>query len=489
MTQNHNSKLRFVIIAIAIIFINVFVFILLTSNPYIRSDAWIELQHFLIGFWETGSFSLEDLYRIRSSTHHAQPFHRLLLAGNAVLFGLDFRVEAIFASLFTFGIVILFFKHLFKVFPQTLTSWKTVVVLAALGASVINLNTTTTFLWSLVTLGYIPIFFIILFYIHLSKRLVQHQPPNWLTVFLLCSLLFIADDSGVIAVISAILITCIWSFLQRTPKVLIYPSMLVVVLCLYIFWRNYFILASGTPVGSKSSVLKGIEYLFANPNEWFSAITIPFADSVVHKLHLKKVFSDHAPLVSGLLGLCVLGVHFCCWYLYIKYKIYKKTLLPALLLLFSYGLILGIVLYRIPTIASGAEYLHQPRYGRTFQIGLWGCGLIAACLMIGSTPKPKWRTAVITALSIGFLVLQLYFTRSAWRSSQFIVNHHEKRAEQVLYFAGIAETESPCTVKSKSKFCSFKEEKKELLVEFLQENELNFFNPRLLKKHRMMYKE
>ena len=221
----------------------------------------------------------------------------------------------------------------------------------------------------------------------------------------------------------------------------------------------------------------------------FSAISIPFADSVVHKLHLKKVFGQHTYLVSGFLGLCVLAGHFCCWYLYIKYKIYKKTLLPALLLLFGYGLILGIVLYRIPLVAPGAEYLHQPRYGRTFQIGLWGCGLIIASFMLGSTQKPKWRTTVITALSIGFLILQFSFARSAWRSNKFIVNHNERRAEQVLYFAGIAETEAPCTAKSKSKFCSLNEEKKELIVEFLQENQLNFFNPRLLKKHQMLYGE
>ncbi|MCH2147572.1 MAG: hypothetical protein MK073_07135, partial [Phycisphaerales bacterium] len=91
-----------------------FYFISLTSNPYIRSDAWIELQHFLIGFWETGWFSLEDLYRIRSVTHHAHPMHRILLACNAVWLGLDFRLEALFASFFVLGILFVLLKDLLK---------------------------------------------------------------------------------------------------------------------------------------------------------------------------------------------------------------------------------------------------------------------------------------------------------------------------------------------------------------------------------------
>ena len=483
------SSLRGLILAIFIValFANVFLFIYHTANPYCRSDAWSELNDFLIPCWNQGYFSVSDLYKIRISSHHTQVLNRILLVCNAKLFGLDFRAEAMFASLFLLGIVCVLLRHLYFITAIKKINWKSFVVLSAFVTLIVNLNTTVNYVWSLVTLGYISVFVILVLYLHLSKRLLKSQTPNLITVVLLTVVLLLGDNIGVTAVLSCVFVSLVVAIHKKHPKTLVTTAVLVIAVLLYSFIRHQLVINAGTPVQEGGRAVLGLEYLWNHLAELPSIITAPFSSSVIQIDHLAKFFPSNAFAAASALGACVIGLHLWCWVLYIKHKLYKKTLLPAMLLILSYGLILAIILYRVPNF--GINVLHSPRYSITYQLGLWGCGLIIAALFMSNDLRSKYKTFTLTAIAVCLLMLQSLFIVRAWRSSPYIVNYSETHAEQVLYYAGISETEAPCPESGGSKFCRLREGNKQKFVEFLQKNELNFFNPRILRQHNEFIKK
>tara|TARA_X000001036_G_C20692402_1_gene809861 strand:- start:2038 stop:3528 length:1491 start_codon:yes stop_codon:yes gene_type:complete len=488
MLKHAKLNLSIALFFILIMYVNLFLFIYLTSNPYVYLDAWFEIQIFLIDFWESGSLQIQDLYRVRSFSSHAHPLHRLLLIANAIVFGLDFKIEALFGSLFLLGILFILLKHLTDISKILIFDWRASLAIVALSATIINLNTTTSFLWSLVTLGYISIFITICFFVHFSNKIIHNKNLDAVSLLLILLMLFIGDTSGIVAAISAIIISSIFAIFSKSIRLWLHPFAVCISLILYLLWRDYILTLSGTPeLGSpllkggiaSPTLLSGIQYFISNPEEILPSILTPFSESFISRKQLYIVFGSSSLILTNIIGVFILSVHAWCICLYIRCQMYKKTLLPLFLLLFAYGLILGIIFYRIPIVIQGSEYLHNERYGRTFQVTLWSCGFIMAYYMLNTKYPFNLKKHLITIASICFLILQFGFIYNAWQSRSINIKLQEKSADQIRYIAGHLQDEVPC---NSSTFCDFDLETQQRLTMFLRNNKLNFFNPNIIER-------
>lgn len=463
--------LSFVLLAI-----NLIVYVANTATPHLRADAWFFLSEFLIP-WHEGNFSFFDLYTVRSDADHVQPVHRILFFANAELFDLDFRVEAIVGVLFLIFVAGALVKH-FKSSIYDFSDNRTVVfMMLCLCMVVLGFNTTNIYTWSLVALGYMTIFINVCLFIYLSKFINEISGKNAILLILMAMLaLFVGDDVGILVVSLSALMLFIVSLFKRDKNVLVMAIAIISIVFFYGMIKSNII--TYLNVSNESGrFLSAIEYYVNNLGEILEIVSAPFADSVVHLSYLKKTFSDFKSL-SIFIGCLVILFHIYCWFFYLKFKLYERSYLPLMLMLYSYALIAGVLVYRIPDFGVG--YLHSPRYIRAYQPGLWGALLcFIAVYSQKHTEMNKYLKNTVAGIFVFLFILQFSYINLAWKSSGYINKYSQGEAKRMFYYAGDSEQNSPCKANSPEKICKLKASERERLLGFLKENELNVFSPRI----------
>jgi hypothetical protein len=181
-------------------------------------------------------------------------------------------------------------------------------------------------------------------------------------------------------------------------------------------------------------------------------------------------------------------LHFVAWIFYIYYRLYEKSYLPLLLMLYFYGLVAGILLYRVPMY--GDDVLHQTRYVRSYLVGLWG--LLWAILAIYRhrvgmiNPLVKYFLAIFLAL---LFILQIGLILFSWKESEKVIAHQESNYKKILFYVDSASSgvkKDPC-LKAHFGMCSVKSDQRQRVLLFLQEKELNLFSSKILSRRSDWY--
>jgi len=459
------------------------------ANPYIRSDGWFFISDFLQPFY-SGNFHFSDLYTLRGNTDHAQPFHRLILLVNAKLFDLDFKYEAIFGSFFNILIAALLSLHFKKTHNSQLQNQpiKELIALITITILVFSLNSTVNYSWSLVTMAFFPLSINIMLFIAISNHINSNKTPGFLIASLTLLVLFAGDDAGILALLSASLIlTLLWP-ITKNKNTWKYLAIIVVSMLFYELFK-YNVVNILSESKANNSILKSLEYYLAHWDSLIQILSAPFADSLIHKRHLTS-FTSYSDQISLALGLFLIVLHLFFWYSFFKHKLYQHSHIPAMLTLYSYALIAGIMIYRVPTF--GYEYFHQPRYVLSYQIGLWGCILGLLSLHISKRPAPSLSKALFYLGTSAIIIIQILLVNIAWKSPPYLAIWQKEHAKNILFFSSERDKGKPCS-KGKMSFpiCKMHPEKRNSIIEFLEKERLNVFSSRIqkayLKQQNMKY--
>lgn len=448
-----------------------------TANPYLRSDGWFFVSDFIMPFYN-GDFSFSDLYILRNDSDHAQPLHRILLFINAALFDMDFRYEAIFGAFFAVllaGMICVHFKnsHKLKVLPKDVA-----VGLLALVMLMYSFNSTITYTWSLSTLGFLPLFINVAFFIYLSNSIVKNSGSTLALMIAGAFMLFVGDNSSVIAMVAAGIVVLIAGIILKQRYALKCLASIVLMLIVYKIFRSYMV--GDVPVsGKNSNFLDNLGYYFKNWDIIYKVLVAPFSDSFIHIMHL-RAFPEIKNEFSFFLGCSLIFMHLYAWYGFFKYKLHEKSYLPIILMLYSYLFIAGIAFYRVPIF--GHEYLHQPRYVREYQIGLWGSILALLSMYCVKNEMNKAMVArKVLYLAVVIVVgAQSILINKAWESRKHVIAWQNNHAKKILYYSSYTAEGKPCT-KGKASFpiCRMEKSRRERLVGFLEDNKLNVFSERI----------
>ena len=152
-----------------------------------------------------------------------------------------------------------------------------------------------------------------------------------------------------------------------------------------------------------------------------------------------------------------------------------------MLMLYSYALTAGIMIYRVPDL--GVNYIHQPRYVKTYSIGLWGCawGLLSLYVVKGTASSyvKSYKNILYVAVFLIMLV-QFIHARHAWNAQKYNIVWQKNHAARIVYYGGDEFLGKPCPeVNAKSKICRMGQKRRETLVGFLKDNKLNVFSERI----------
>jgi hypothetical protein len=448
------------------------------ANPYVRADGWFFVTEFLIPFYR-GEFDFKDLYHIRSALDHAQPMHRLLMFANAKIFSLDFRYEAVFGALFCVLIALVICLHFIKTHKLLALPKDIAIGLIVLVSVIFSLNSTTTYTWSIVALGYMTQFFIILFFIYLSG-LVINRTDRWPgLIALMCIMLFVGDDASMLALIVAVFALSIISLVTRDRYYFKYLILLVATLVTYKVYSAS-VITMQNPGAEKLDLMGVVTFYIQNWRDLFILVVTPFADSIFHKQHLRFI-GDYAGALSATIGLVIFLLHVYAWYAFFRYRLYEKSYLPVFLMLYSYALMAGIFVYRIP--GYGVEGLHQPRYVRSYQIGLWGCLWVMLSVYwhrVSVIDNGRLLRRLFLFVSVSLLLTQLALSTHAWKGKKYELAWQDRLGSHILYYGGDQINGVPCPEgRSPLKLCKLKDKNRNKAVGFLKEKQLNVFSDRI----------
>lgn len=480
---NDATIVRLFWLLIAILAINVVGYVANTSMPHVRSDAWFFVSEFLMPWYE-GQFGFTDIYTVRGSGDHVQPIHRTLLFINAILFDLNFRIEAIFGVLFLIASCLILVRHILQITSHLQKDKSLYLLLFSFSMIVLGFNTTVIYNWSLVTLGYMTVFINITLFILMSKLITNNDQTCHRSLILVSVVtalsLFVGDDIGIlVGTLSVIVLGVVYAFGRKVHilKLAIIISSLVL---LYTEIKAG-ILTNLSSNSSKNHLASAINFYFSDLSLLLEAIKVPLADSLLHISYLKKIFVE-PEIASSLLGYMMICVHLVAWYIFIKYQLYRVTYVPVFLMLYSYALIAGILLYRVPDFGIG--YLHSPRYIRAYQIGLWGMLMCYILYFMNMTAVGRENVRKGVTVVASFLILiQVCLILVEWGNSKYINKYSEEAAARLIYYSGESDIGKPCNKKTAGPICNMTDSERARLIGFLKDKRLNVFSDTIRSRY------
>lgn len=482
-------------VLVLVVFLNAFLFAGLAANPLIASDNW-RFVEVLVSKAHGGDIGIGDLFYKRGPLDHSQPLRKLILLFHYEYFDLDFSIESKIAMAAAALNLALFWWIAHKTKERGRTySITGILLFAGLAAVYLSLNSSMVFSWPLVTLNYTSHLFLLLFVIALWLCFERPSVSRYVLLFLACLLAaLVADDTTMIAVVAGVTSTLLYAARQSRLRHGVLGT--VVAMAAFVCYSLIYAAIAHSPSPGTGAMaigerLAGLAEHISDAWDW---ISIPLTSSVIHRTQLTQIFGSMGDEVGTAIALVLLLAHVWFWWRALRGRMNLSAFTAINLMLLFYGLVFGMVLARATT--HGAEYLWQPRYALIYQ---WN--LVALLLMaigqfgMSSRHKGDERTAashsedgwfgghvVATAAAVVLLLVQLPLSKASWSSLPYTERYEQKMARQMGQLAEKGEA-VPTSCAPLLVVCRYPAERRERLMQFLKEEQLNVFSPEFQEKH------
>ncbi|MES5814199.1 hypothetical protein [Pseudoxanthomonas sp. Soil82] len=465
-----------VLAAMLLSFGNAAAYIAYASNPLAVADAWYFINAFLAKAYD-GGFDLVDLYVKRPGADHAQPLQKLLLLANARWFGLDFVVE----SYMGLAMALATFLALWRITSvdaraRGLDPWLHAALCGAMAGFLVSLNAGSVFNWSLVTLGYLPHLFLVLAAAACWRSLHGRGSGMFALAFGLMA--FTLDNMAMItgaALLASAALAC--GREKLPPRRLALVAALVAAPLVAYAMASRFYLHAGLAVDPGGAPVS-LTLLLSHAPKMLTGV---LASSVAYPLPLQFYLdATGASKVEGVLGVALALAHLWFWWAALR-KPWNRTMFVAVsMMLTLYASVAGILYGRVPTF--GPEYIYQPRYVLTYQMGP-----VALILMLLGTLRPPGSAgtrALAAALLCATLALQVMLSRYSWDEARYIQGYIHTMARQ-MYLMGLDPEAPLASCVPNLSVCEYPVAERVQAIEFLRDHHLNAYSPSVLRRYRL----
>ncbi|TPG11194.1 hypothetical protein EAH88_01180 [Rhodanobacter glycinis] len=462
--------------------LNTLYYVLRTSNPVIRSDAWYFLDSFLSKA-ANGSLGLADFFVKRTSDDHAQPLLKVILLLEWRYFHLDFMVEAVAGVLAAAACAMILIGFVMTGRQDDALDNRRYLAWSVMCVLLFSLNAVGIWTWSLVAIGYVTVIPILLF----MGAAWQAQHKRRYVALIAATLLLgiIADDSALITVVAVILALLLVAFCDRSQRSGIWRTIIVIGACLAVVRIGYSF-APMTGGASDSSISAQVSQLVGrlSAGDWWKWFVLPLSLPVVYEFPGRMISSWALwPIVRAVMVTFLLAAHVAFWWRAWRGRYNLPMFVAVCLMLLSYAWLAGILLVRVAYF--GSDYLYQDRYIQLFQFNL-----VALLLMWAAASKlePKttsWRRTLFVVLpTIGCLVLllvQIPLSYDGWQRRKYLPHYYQQMAIQIGQLAVDPANTEGCL--PELVVCGWSLETRKQLVQFLRTNQLNVFSPTLQARY------
>ncbi len=442
---------------------NVISFTEYTSATYVQRDGWRFIDIYLIPYY-SGEFTFKTLFL---DPIHSQPIVAFLQIFNAEFFSLNMLYESYVGVFFILLTTILIIKKTNDSLSG-LSSLCKFFLLSVILLILLSVGSIEKLTWSLVTLGYIPLYFLILSILFFEKAIKNDNEIKykiWFFVLIVISY-FIQKDTAIL-ISASIIITLFILYLFNFRKYTFFIFSLIISFIFVSVFMSY--LDAPTLPSTGVNKFHSILLIFKNPKIFLDSVSVAFLSPIVSFEFIvdnKILTSEQYVLFSYVPFILSMVILFY----FIKNKVYiKTTIVPLVLLIFALLFMLAIIIFRYPPIDHNSVYLVSSlRYITIYEVMIvsviWMFGLLYVSL---ETDRIKKIIKYFCLLIVTILViLNIYNTFMAWKKGYYI-NLSNKNVIQNLIEYEPNKIYPPYVV-TKGKI-------KEKHIDFLKENNLNVY--------------
>ncbi len=472
----------YAILAIALICsLNVLYFLGQSSSPHIRDDAWYLLENFISKWIESG-FDFSDLFVKRQLTDHAQPIYKIILFLNLKLLALDFRVEAIIGYLALACIAVFLVATWRRCinFSEAKISSKLMLLCAIL--MLFTLNSTEIYTWPLVTFGYVYLLGALI----IAQLIFHYLNEGGVVkaIVLVVLILALIGDSASVLVVTSIVTTLLiymihsdLTFRLRSKYLII---SLLIVLAIGFIVINWKFLG----FGSTTDLARTSQYDLSSFVTIMEVIRIVLSSAILNGSYVAGFGSMGYAItvVFAVVMFVLIGRHFYM-VLFNRWSDFRQHFIQSFILIYAFVSITAIVIGRVPDY--GVNYLHQPRYFIIYMLLPVAIFMDYAVELQNDSYRFRLISKVLPLITLLVLVMQVYVSVNAHRSTPYISRFWNKQIEEfnwnILNVEGLPRE---CNVYNSS-YCGYSVEKRMKLFGVLADNKLNIFNDNFQWRYRM----
>lgn len=447
--------------------------------PVVTDDSWYFLDAFVQPDLEN-RLSWREFFRKREQSDHSQPLHRVQLWLNTALYDLDFKVEALVGIAGMALCVLLLMRWMQRqrgIGPEREPlRLDQAAILALVPLCLASVNPREGFTWSLMTLFYLVLPILLLCCIEVT-RLRPLRSFVWMWLLLLA-----LDGAGVLggaALCGALLL----QLFKGGPRGRVLCTMLAILVAMLSYKLLYAWLLP-MPQSAPASLTLWQQLLDPAAQVWRWFIT-PASASVAHYTHLQVLWPERVWQLQVLLGVLMLGLHALFWWSVLRKPMHALTVVAVALVLFSYGVVLGVIISRVPDYGTG--YLEQQRYVVFYQLANLGLLLQWWALRLAQPPAPasrlQWlRSAAPLLVLAVFAGWQLHLSQVAWREAVYVREFSDNLAQTIYCLGEHPQLEQPqCPPNLQA--CGWTPGVRNRLVQLLREHQLNVYSEDFQRRH------
>lgn len=459
--------------------VNAFAYAATTAGWVPVSDNWHFVDQIVYPYAH-GDLRPQDLLLKRGTLDHSQPLRRLLLLANYEWFGLDFRIEAMFAVLAGAAAFCLLGLGLRR--EVRAAGWVGWASLAAMASVYFSPSAPMVFTWSLLTLGFSSHLFLFLWL--MAAWAVYENPSRWRAMALVLSTFvfgLVADDTAMVAVVAAVMAAALYGWRERAARraAFMLAGACIAGIVLYVaFYRMAMPATMGVEARAGSTHGVDARGLLAQAGGAWQWIQVPLSSALVHRATIQSWFGAAGGIATLVLGLACMLAHLWFWRKAFTGDCNRSAFIAVSIMLLFYGLVAGIVLGRVSEFGNG--YLWQPRYGFIYR---WHVIALLA-MLIAQSPAMAAKAGGsrlprgIALASVAFLVaLQLPLGVSMWKEAKYVRHANARFARQLLEMGGSAEAMPSGKCAVQLVVCRFGDARRQRVVRFLQRQRLSAFSP------------
>lgn len=447
------------------------------ANPMLMADNWLFADTFLVHVIDGGG-SFGDFLVKRAGLDHGLPHYKLMMYLNARWFGLDFTLEAMAGVVFAALGWLVLARMATRDVPRSARPPALYLVVAAMAAVQLSLNAYYTYVYSMVTLGFVDYLLAFLVF-HAAWRVMEGRAP-W--PFACWALLYaVAADTAAtltgIALVVAVLFAG-WR-LQRLRRALIVVAIMVAALVVArVTYAVFGEIRGSTQAVFNVSLDARLAGLAAHAGDAWRWVISPAASGVAWRDALRGQFGDGWQAAQVGLGLLVVAAHGWFWVRALRDRPVAASFAAVCMMLLFYGYIAGVAYGRV--FVRGSAYFDQGRYVSMYQIGVLALLLMAAARVAA---RPFERRAQLGAAVAALLLVavQLPLSLYSWRAAPGIHGYYGTMAEQYGDVVRDPLAERDCV--DQLLICRSPPEVRARVVEMLRSHQLGMFSPRFAREY------
>ncbi|MEP6632913.1 MAG: hypothetical protein ABJA62_01755 [Luteimonas sp.] len=467
-------------VLVVVIVVNVAAFASAVANPLIYSDNWTFVDTFLRVAIEDGA-GVGDFLVKRAGLDHAQPLNKLLMLANYRWFGLDFGLESRFAiACAVAGWAVVFYVATRDRIRAglALDAWPVALLLAAIAAVHLSLNTPDLYVYPLVTMAHA--FYLLAFATLYSAWVALDRGRRWPLAIWMLAAGVVGDDSAILlgAAIIAAAVFYGWRSARRAQAVHV---AVIVVIALLVCRGVYAAVGEIRGATNPDFNVSFGHRVFALAHQWSEAwkwVAVPLSSGVATMDALKVAFGPHWLAVRLVLAGGLLCAHVWFWRSALRTRIGPTWFIAIGTMLLFYADVAGILLGRV--FVRGSGFMEQTRYVVFYQLGIVALLLMAIAALNGSVTRTQRRCFAAAAAAL--LLVQVPLSMNAWRFVDTYQNHYANMARDMGDMARDPLHPPPrCTVGVD--VCVRPEAVRIKLMRMLVRNEVNLFSPKFRAAH------